>query len=164
MSGEVDVNTVMYESLQVLAGTLRGDPPRAIRSMGWWARTSRVGGPTALAVLFAPVSPDPQAAAGFMERHEAGMRAEVLAAVTRVLERWGEGTETIGDQSHVDDLVVALAHLRLMLRPRRGSAKVSQVAQQIFDISLAVQHTLVEDWFQPLIGAKLNSPHPPEAP
>ncbi|MBP2320157.1 hypothetical protein JOF56_000542 [Kibdelosporangium banguiense] len=157
---------ILQESVQLLAETLRGGPARPIRSLGWWARCSPVGGPSARAALFAPVSPDTQAAADFRERHESAMQAEVLAAVTRVLDRWEHQCEPGCDQSHFDDLFIALIHVRLMLSPRRGATEISPIAERVGTISLAAQQVLTEKWLRPLISAKLNAPGdaPPAEP
>jgi hypothetical protein len=90
------------------------------------------------------------------------MRLEVLAAVTRVLQRWGSDDD--GDQSHFDDRFVALANLQLLMRDRRPGRGAAPIEHRLAEICHAVQNHLTEAWFQPLISAKLNSPDPPEAP
>jgi hypothetical protein len=150
--------TVLRESIQLLAETLQGGPARPIKSLGWWARRSPLGGPGARARLFAPVSPDAQATAAFRERHEDAMQAEVLAAVVRALDRWEHVCEPGCDQSHFDDLFIALTHVRLMLLPRRDATESSPVAERVAGISMMAQEMLTEKWLRPLISAKLNAP------
>jgi hypothetical protein len=141
---------LLHEGLQLLAETLQGGQARRLPSGG--AFSPKLGGPGALAALFAPVSPEPQVAEAFRARHETGMRAEVFAAVSRALENWGQG----GDQTHFDDLFVAMAHLRLMLRSRSGRTQAAPLAERIAAMSLALQDELTGRWFQPLIRDKLN--------
>ncbi|CAM3589872.1 hypothetical protein KIPE111705_15815 [Kibdelosporangium persicum] len=145
---------VIYEAVQLLAETLQGGPARRLPSAGVFS--PKLGGPQALAALFAPVSPDPAIAGAFRERHESHMRAEVFAAVCRALERWGHVCQEGCDQSHFDDLVVTLAHLRLMLRSRRGDVPAAPIAEDIFVRALTLHDELAGRWFQPLIRDKLN--------
>lgn len=156
-----DDMTLLYEGLQLLAETLQGGPARRLPSAG--RLSAKVGGPERLAALFSPTSPDPQAAMAFRERHETGMRAEVLAAVTRVLHRWGHAPDT-DDQKRFDDKFVALANLQLLMRDRRAGHGAAPIAHRLAEICQAAQNQMTEAWFQPLISAKLNSPDPPLAP
>lgn len=158
-----DDRTLLHEGLQLLAETLQGGPARRLPSAGWFS--AKVGGPDRLAALFSPMSPDPQVALAFRERHETGMRAEVLAAVTGMLNRWDRRcAEGECDQTHFDENFVALVNLQLLLRDRRGGRALAPIAHRLAEICQAAQNQLAEDWLQPLISAKLNTPDPPPAP
>ncbi|WP_103348333.1 hypothetical protein [Amycolatopsis sp. CA-128772] len=58
--------------------------------------------------------------AAFRERHGAAMRAQVVAAFTRVLEAWSGGTELELDLAGARDLRLVLAHTQsaYLRRPR----------------------------------------------
>jgi hypothetical protein len=153
----------LREGLQLLAETLQGGPARRLPSAG--RLSAKVGGPERLAALFPATSPDPRAAMAFRERHETGMRVEVLAAVTRLLQRLDhECTPDECDQTHFDDCMVALVNLQLLMRGRRAGHGAAPIAHQVAEICQAVHSKMAEDWFQPLISAKLNSPDPPQEP
>jgi hypothetical protein len=152
-----DNETLLREGMQLLAETLQGGPARRLPSAG--RLSAKIGGPVRLAALFSAMSPDPQAAMAFRERHETGMRAEVLAAVIRCLGRLGhECTPDECDQTHFDDWMVALVNLQLLLRDRRGGTGMAPIARRVAEICQAVHSKMAEDWLQPLISAKLNSP------
>ncbi|SMC50299.1 DUF2017 family protein [Kibdelosporangium aridum] len=150
---------LVYEGLQVLAEMLQGFQARRLPSGGVFS-SPKLGGPEALAALFPPVSADPQAAAEFRARHEAGMRGEVYAAVTRTLERWGHECGPGCDQSHFDDLFVSLTNLRFMLRPRKDGTRVHDLAEQLATKATLYLDALTEMWFQPLIRDRLNGIEP----
>jgi hypothetical protein len=159
----IEDEVLLREGLQVLVETLQGGPARRLPSAGRFS--AKIGGPDRLAALFSPTSPDPQAAMAFRERHETGMRAEVLAAVSCFLYRLDNGcTDGECDQTHFDDKFVALANLQLLLRGRRVGQGAAPIAHRLAEICHATQNNLTEDWFQPLISAKLNSPDPPQVP
>jgi hypothetical protein len=149
---------LLREGFELLAETLQGGPERRLRSHGRFG--PKLGGPQRLATLFPPAAVDEQTTAAFRERHEKGMRAEVFAAVSRVLERWADPTRPDINQSDFDDWFVALAHLQLLLRDRRGRQPGSPAAERLAERCQAVQDLMAESWLQPLIRAKLNAPDP----
>jgi hypothetical protein len=85
--------------------------------------------------LFPDAYPVPADAARFRDRHGALMRAEVLAATRRVLERWhGAGTAVL-DQRAVDDWVMVTGVAQFLFVERTkdvppGQSEAAESAQQ----------------------------------
>nr|CEL15244.1 hypothetical protein [Kibdelosporangium sp. MJ126-NF4]CTQ95715.1 hypothetical protein [Kibdelosporangium sp. MJ126-NF4] len=65
------------------------------------------------------------------------------------------------DQSHFDDMFVALAHLQLLMRDRRGEPGLAPIERKVAEMCHAIQNERAEMWLQPLISAKLNAADPP---